>query len=126
MGLPKGQEKYFKAGIEILGKLTSGKIHLNIHADAEQPSVYANLSGVELNKFSGPHPAGNVGVQIHHIDPINKNDIVWTVNPYGVTQIGKLFLEGKYDASKTIAITGSEAKKQLTPKLILGHVWTHL
>lgn len=116
----KGEEKYFQAGIHILGKLTSGKVHLNVNADTELPSIYSNLSGAVVNKFSGPHPAGNVGIQIHHLDPINKNDIAWTVNPYGVTQIGKLFLEGKYDASRIIAITGSEVKKATYTKTYTG------
>jgi len=49
-----------------------------------------------------------VGVQIHHIDPITKGEFVWTISPYGVIQIGKLFAEGIYDASKIIALTGSE------------------
>ncbi|WP_373523136.1 Na(+)-translocating NADH-quinone reductase subunit A [Aquiflexum sp.] len=116
----KGEEKNFQTGILVLGKLTSGKVHLNVNADAELSTVYANVNGAELNKFSGPHPAGNVGVQIHHLDPINKNDIVWTVNPYGVAQIGKLFLEGRYDASKVIAITGSRAKKATYTKTYIG------
>jgi Na+-transporting NADH:ubiquinone oxidoreductase subunit A len=118
--LLKGQEIYFQAGIHILGKLTIGKVHLNVNADAEMSSVYTNVSGAELNKFSGPHPAGNVGVQIHHLDPINKGEIAWTVNPYGVVQIGKLFLEGRYDASKIIAITGSRAKKAVYTKTFIG------
>lgn len=105
----KDQEKYLQAGIDILSKFTK-KIHFNINGDAEIPSVYAHLKNVEINKISGKHPAGCVGVQIHHIDPINKGDIVWTLNPYGVIQIGKLFLEGIYDASKLIAVCGSSIK----------------
>jgi Na+-transporting NADH:ubiquinone oxidoreductase subunit A len=106
----KGQEQAFQAGIEILKKFTSGKIHLNVHAEREIASIFSQVQGVELNKFSGPHPSGNVGVQIHHIDPIGKADLVWTINPYGVIQIGKLFLNGVYDASKVIAVAGSEIK----------------
>jgi Na+-transporting NADH:ubiquinone oxidoreductase subunit A len=78
------------------------------------------VKGAELNKFSGKHPAGCVGVQIHHIDPINKGDVVWTINPFGVIQIGKLFLNGIYDASKVIAITGSEIKKPQYYKTTVG------
>ena len=107
----KGEENYFQTGIDVLKKFTSGTVHLNIDAEAEVSQIFAHAKNVQLNKFSGPHPAGNVGVQIHHLDPINKGDIVWTVNPYGVTQIGKLFLEGKYDASRKIAIAGSEVEK---------------
>lgn len=114
------KEQYFQAGIDILKKLTSGLIHLNINGNAEVSQIFASVENVSLNKFSGAHPAGNVGVQIHHIDPINKGDIVWTVAPYNVAQIGQLFLEGKYDASKIIAITGSEIKETGYAKTYTG------
>lgn len=107
----KGQEQAFQAGLDVLRKFTSGKIHLNVHTDREIATAFSQAQGVELNKFSGPHPSGNVGVQIHHIDPIGKSDLVWTINPYGVIQIGKLFLNGIYDASKIIAVAGSEVKE---------------
>ena len=103
-----GEEHNFQAGIDILRKLTNGKIHLGLNGNGEVSSVFSHTKNVELHSISGKHPAGNVGVHIHHIDPISKGDLVWTVDPYGVVQIGKLFLEGKYDASKTIALTGSE------------------
>lgn len=107
----KDKDKAFQAGIGILKKFTSGKIHVNIDGNAEVPAIFSQANGIQLNKFYGKHPAGNVGVQIHHIDPINAGDVVWTINPYGVIQIGNLFLEGKYDASKLIAIAGSEIKE---------------
>lgn len=109
--LLKNQANYFDAGIEILKKFTSGKIHLGINAEAEVSPIFSNAKDVQVTKFSGPHPAGNVGVHIHHVDPINKGDLIWTLDPYGVTQIGKLFLNGVYDASKTVALTGSEVKQ---------------
>jgi len=105
----KGGEQYFQAGVDVLKKFTSGAIHLNVNADGPA-SVFSQTRGVEVNQFSGPHPAGCVGVQIHHLDPINRGEIVWTINPGGVIQIGKLFLNGVYDASKTIALAGSEIK----------------
>ncbi len=100
--------EFFQTGLDILKKLTDGTVHLNIDGQAEVAQVFAQANGVEINKVTGAHPAGNVGVQIHHIDPINKGDIVWTVTPYGVAQIGQLFAQGKYDASKLVAVTGSE------------------
>lgn len=109
--LLKNQANFFNAGIEILKKFTTGKVHLGINAEAEVSSIFSEAKGVQVHKFSGPHPAGNVGVHIHHVDPINKGDIVWTVDPYGVVQIGKLFLKGRYDASKIIVLAGSEVKK---------------
>ncbi len=105
-----GAESYFQAGIEVLRKLTPGKVHVTVNGNAEVSKVFALAKNIELHKVTGPHPAGNVGVHIHHFDPVNKDDLVWTVQPYGVIQIGKLFLEGKYDASAVIAVAGSEVK----------------
>ncbi|MDA0195704.1 MAG: Na(+)-translocating NADH-quinone reductase subunit A [Bacteroidetes bacterium] len=106
----QGQEQNFQAGINILSRFTTGKINVNIDNKGEVAPIFAHISNADVNKFSGKHPAGNVGVQIHHIDPVNKGEIVWTINPFGVIQIGKLFLNGKYDASKIIAVVGSEVK----------------
>ncbi len=105
-----GKENFFQAGVDILSKLTDGRVHVSLNG-SEVSKVFAHTKNVRIHKFIGPHPAGNVGTQIHHINPINKGDIVWTVNPYGVMQIGKLFLNGIYDASKTVALVGSEVKE---------------
>jgi Na+-transporting NADH:ubiquinone oxidoreductase subunit A len=84
------------------------------------PEVFAGIKNAQVNQFSGPHPAGNVGTQIHHLDPINKGDIAWTVSAYGVSQIGKFVLEGIYDASKVIALTGSEMSQKGYVKTYTG------
>ena len=116
----EGQEQNFQAGLDVLKKFTPGQIHLNVNGGAEVSAIFSKAQNVEINKFTGQHPAGNVGVQIHHLDPVNKGDIVWTINPYGVIQIGKLFLEGKYDASKTVALTGSEVSSPQYYKTHIG------
>jgi Na+-transporting NADH:ubiquinone oxidoreductase subunit A len=108
--LYKGQEHYFQIGIDVLKKLTSGAVHVNTHATTEISTVFSQVKGAEVNKFSGPHPVGCVGVQIHHLDPINKGQTVWTTTPAGVIQIAKLLLNGVYDSSKIVALTGSEVK----------------
>ncbi len=118
--LLEGETDNFKAGIDILKKLASGSVHLNINAEEEIPPIYSGAKGIQINKFSGPHPAGNVGVQIHHIDPIGKGDLVWTVSPFGVVMIGRLFTQGKFDASKVIAVVGSEIKAPKYYKTICG------
>jgi Na+-transporting NADH:ubiquinone oxidoreductase subunit A len=116
----KGEDKYFQAGIDILGKLTPGKVNLGINGNGEISGLFSNVKNCEIHKFLGKHPAGNVGVQIHHIDPIVKGDLVWTVSSFGVVQIGKFFLEGKYDASKVVALTGSEVKNPQYYKTFTG------
>lgn len=103
-----GEAEAFQTGLTILKKFTEGIVHVNHNADAEVSATFGGADNAQHNKVSGPHPAGNVGVQIHHIDPINKGDVVWTVSPYGVVQIGKLFNSGHYDASRLVALAGSE------------------
>lgn len=104
----QGKERDFQNGIQILSKLTSGKIHLSLHADIKPCNAFNYAKGVEVHWFSGPHPAGNVGIQIHHIDPINKGDVVWYILPEDVANLGRLFTEGIYQPQRTVAFTGPE------------------
>ncbi|MGV6861825.1 MAG: Na(+)-translocating NADH-quinone reductase subunit A [Putridiphycobacter sp.] len=115
-----GEDENFQAGIDALKQLTTGKIHLSLNGNGSPDKVFTNAKGVELNKIYGKHPAGNVGTQIHHIDPINKGEYVWTVNAQDVALIGKVFRTGKFDLSKVIALTGSEVKAPKYYKTIVG------
>lgn len=114
----EGREKDLQTGLTALTKLTSGKVHFNINPN--QSSAFANISGVEINKFSGKHPAGNVGTQIHHLDPINKGEFAWTLNAIDVAVIGHFFNTGKFDLTRTIALTGSEISKPRYMKVVPG------
>lgn len=115
----QGKEKSLQKGIDVISKLTSGKVHLSV--DGNNPStIFRNISGVELHNVTGPHPAGNVGVQIHHIDPINKGEKVWVINPQDLAVIGDLFLTGKLNLERVIAVTGSEVKQPRYVKTIAG------
>jgi Na+-transporting NADH:ubiquinone oxidoreductase subunit A len=114
------QEQYIQTGVDILNKFISGQVHISVDANAEFSKVFSQLKGIKLHKISGPHPSGNVGIQIHHIKPINKGDILWTTTPFGLAQIGKLFMEGKYDAERIIALTGPEVKNPQYYKIRTG------
>ncbi|MCQ2189041.1 MAG: Na(+)-translocating NADH-quinone reductase subunit A [Paludibacteraceae bacterium] len=97
-------------GVDALAKLTSGKVYVSTHKDSAS-RAFKELKNVSLYEFEGPHPAGNVGVQIHHISPINKGEIVWTISPYDVLAIGKAFGKGSIDFSRLIALVGSSVEK---------------
>jgi len=112
------EKSNLQKGLAVLGKLTDGKVHLSVRDRAEGDAV--NLKGVELHAFDGKHPVGNVGVQIHHIDPINKGERVWTVNIQDVAIIGRFFNEGKVDMSKTIAVAGSEVMRAQYYRIVSG------
>ncbi|MFA5819664.1 MAG: Na(+)-translocating NADH-quinone reductase subunit A [Bacteroidales bacterium] len=98
----------FRSGISVLKKLTDGKINLVLNGKGGSSELLKKAAEVEISHFSGPHPAGNVGVHIHHLDPINKGEIVWFVNLQDVVAIGRLFEEGIYNHVRIIALTGSE------------------
>ncbi len=116
----KDNEESFQKGLEVLSKLTSGKLHLSISAD-ETNSTLLNAKNVQLHKFTGPHPAGNVGVQIHHISPIkNRDDVVWYLDPQNVVEIGKYFNTGEYSTHKIISVGGASAIKPAHYKVLKG------
>ena len=100
--------QYAQVGIDALAKLTAGKVHVGLDGKAAA-SPFAALRGCELHGFKGKHPAGNVGVQISHIAPIAKEDIVWTISPAGLTAIGKLFATGRLELRRKVAVTGPMA-----------------
>lgn len=98
----------FRTGLSALSKLTRGKIHLVLKGNGADNLIFDGIEGVEKSFFSGPHPAGNAGVHIHHLDPVNKGEVVWYVNFQEVISIGRLFEEGIYRSEKIVALTGSE------------------
>lgn len=116
----QGEEKNLQTGINVLNKLTQGKVHFSLNAAYPTTGIFKDLKNVEYHYFKGPHPAGNVGIQIHHIDPINKDEAVWTVSPDDAIIIGRLFNEGKFDAHRVIALAGSEVKSPRYYKIIAG------
>ena len=109
--LLNGREKDLQSGIDCLKKLCGRNVNLNLQAGTPSTSVFTKLQNVEVHSFAGPHPAGNAGIQIHHINPINKGEHVWTVNAQDVAIIGRLFNDGRLDTRKVIALTGSEINK---------------
>jgi len=98
----------FRSGITALKKLTDGKINLVLKDKDDSSALLKKAPDVEISYFSGPHPAGNVGVHIHHLDPVNKGEIVWFVNLQDVLTIGSLFDQGIYKNERIVALTGSE------------------
>lgn len=109
----EGHEDSFQKGLDVLAKLTSGHVHLGLDARGSQAphKAYTEATGVQKNWFAGPHPSGNVGIQIHHTSPIVPGSVVWTVHVQDVVTIGKMFLTGEYHADRMVALTGAELKE---------------
>ncbi len=105
------EKQSFAEGIKALAKLTSGKVHLGLAAGQADSAVFSNIPSVEYTCFDGPHPSGNTGVQIHHLAPVNKGEIVWTITPQLVSLIGRTFILGRPDFNWTLALAGSRIAK---------------
>lgn len=105
----QGKEQEIQTALTAIASLTEGKVHVSVGKSAN--SVFSNMNGIELHKVSGPHPVGNVSTQIARIDPINKGEVVWVVTPQDLVVIGELFLTGKFNMTRTIALTGSKFEK---------------
>lgn len=115
-----GQEKDLQAGFDCLKKLCGKNANLNLRNTTPSTSIFTKLKNVEINTFEGPHPVGNAGIQIHHLNPINKGELVWTVNIQDVAIIGRLFNTGHFDARKIIALSGSEVEKPVYYQTVIG------
>lgn len=99
-----------QAGVDALAKLTKGGVHFSINAATSSSSPFHKVEHVIMHEVSGKHPAGNVGIQIANIDPIQKGETVWTVSLLLLAAIGRLFNTGKVDLRRKVALTGPEAK----------------
>lgn len=116
----KGNEKDFQTGLTALSKIQKTYLGVGVRQTA---SALVDAKDVEINVFDGKCPAGNVGVQVNHVSPVNKGEVVWTVDPAAVIFIGRLFNTGKVDLRRVIAIAGSEVK---TPSYVETLVGTSL
>ena len=119
----KGEEKNFQTGLTALSKMA--KTYLNIRA-GQTSKALTDAKDVVVTAFDGPHPAGNVGVQINHLSPIVKGETVWTIGAEAVIFIGRLMNTGRIDMTRTVALTGSEVLKPAYCKLKVGALLTHV
>ena len=112
----QGREEAFKKGLEALTQLTEGKVHVCFRPGQNLANVvgegrHAGQSQrVVAHCIKGPHPAGNIGTQIAKIDPINKGEVVWTMNAQDVAVLGELVTTGVYHPEKVIAVAGPNIK----------------
>ena len=115
----KGQEKDFQTGLAALSKMA--KTYLGVGVNSALNDQFSTLNNVEVNVFDGKCPAGNVGVQVNHLDPVNKGEVVWTIgDPTVVLFIGRLLNTGKVDLRRTVAFAGSEVNSPAYVDMLVG------
>lgn len=118
----KGNEAAFQTGLDVLAKLTSGKVHLGLDArgEYELSTAFTEANGVEKHWFAGRHPAGNVGIHIHHTAPLNPEEVIWYLNVENVMALGRLFREGRFNTERLVAVTGSSVERPRYVKTYQG------
>ena len=110
-------EADFQTGLTALSKVA--KTYLGIGRQ-QSSSALTQAKDVKVTVFDGPCPAGNVSVQVNHLDPVNKGEVVWTVDPTAVIFFGRLFNSGKVDLRRVIAVAGSEVKTPAYVEALVG------
>ncbi len=111
-----GRAADLQEAIDTLARLTSGKVYLGIDGREGTPhAAITNATGAEKHYFRGKHPAGNVGVQMHHTAPIQNNTVVWTLTLENALILGRLMNSGRYDTSKLVALVGGQFEE---PKIV--------
>ena len=113
----KGNEADFQTGLTALSKVAKTYLGIGARQTAE---ALTNAKDVQVNVFDGRCPAGNVGVQVNHIDPVNKGEVVWTVDPSAVIFFGRLFNTGRVDLRRTVAVVGSEVAHPAYAEVLVG------
>ena len=112
------QRKVFDAGLTVLTRLTSGKVHV---CQASGGKLGGHSHGqVTFNEFAGPHPAGLVGTHIHFLEPVSLTKQVWHLNYQDVIAIGKLFTTGELCAERVIALGGPQAVNPRLVRTLMG------
>ena len=113
-----GRMDEFQNGINALSVLAGeGGVHLGV---ASGDNTYSSVSGCTITEFNGSHPVGNVGVQIHHTNPLNKGEVVWTIGYQDVANLGVFLSTGKYVPTKVVAVGGSECAEPIHVKMVAG------
>ena len=110
----KEKDDDFQTGLTALSKIA--KTYLGVGVG----SALESMKDVEVNVFDGPCPAGNVGVQVNHLCPVNKGEVVWTVDPTAVLFFGRLFNTGTVNLMRTVALVGSEIKSPAYVDMLVG------
>ena len=113
----QGKEAELQAAVSALSKLTEGQVHIGV---GSSNSPLASMTDATIHNVSGPHPAGNVGTHINKIDPVNKGEVVWTINAQDLVIIGELLMTGKLNAERVVALAGSSVKKPRYFKTKIG------
>ena len=114
----KLNKEHFLFGLSVIKKLGDCPIHLSLGESSELD--LSEDDQLRLHSFSGPHPAGLVGTQMHFISPATLTNINWTIGYQDVIAIGQLFQTGLINVERVISLGGPQASNPCFLKTRLG------
>ncbi len=119
-----GRMEDFQTGIDALNQLAGSEgVHIGVRSNE---TIFSGIEGAKMTQFEGPHPAGNVGVQIHHAAPLNKGEVLWTMHAEDVANLGVLLSKGRYEPLRVIGAGGSEHPAPQHMRALAGIALTSL
>lgn len=108
----------FAAALDVLARLTAGKVFVCHAADAEVPA--GSSPQIQPQAFAGPHPAGLPGTHIHFLDPVGPHKTVWFIGYQDVIAIGYLFREGRLWNERVVALGGPAVQRPRLLRTLVG------
>ncbi|RMF07685.1 MAG: NADH:ubiquinone reductase (Na(+)-transporting) subunit A, partial [Candidatus Neomarinimicrobiota bacterium] len=115
----EGNTRAFQAGLDVLSTLTEGTVHLVRQVETRSEAL-SQAQHCTTHSVEGPHPAGNVGVLLHHLDPLRPGEVVWTVTLQHVIQLGTFFLTGRLDPTLLVSVAGPGVSAPVHVKTRMG------
>ena len=109
------KRQHIAKGVEVMHQLTNGKVYI-----CKREGQAIEAPGADVISIAGPHPAGNAGVQAANIAPVNKGDVVWTLDIITLARIGELFNTGKVSHDTVVAITGEMVQQPRYVRTVMG------
>ncbi|MCB9681290.1 MAG: NADH:ubiquinone reductase (Na(+)-transporting) subunit A [Alphaproteobacteria bacterium] len=123
--LRASDKEALQAAIHVLGRITDGAVHLT-HAQGESHPAFQGLTGAQVHTFSGPHPAGDMAVQVSHVCPPRGRNRVLTVSAADAVAIGRTFLSGRVDAERVYAAVGAGVATPRFVRTLVGAPLAHV
>ncbi|GAB5449963.1 MAG: Na(+)-translocating NADH-quinone reductase subunit A [Halioglobus sp.] len=113
-----GQEEAFSLGLDLLAKLTNGSVYVCKAPGANIPA--GSAGNIQVEEFSGPHPAGLVGTHIHFLEGASLSKVMWSIGYQDVIATGRLFLDGRLYTDRVVALGGPQVEKPRLLRTRLG------
>lgn len=108
----EGHEAEFKRGVEVLSVLTE-KVFLCIGTGSKASA--GKTGSVQVEEFTGKHPAGLAGTHIHMLYGASRSKTAWSIHLMDIIAVGHLFTTGQVLTKRIVSLAGPQVT---SPRLV--------